>query len=116
MSINIISLEGQLVTPFKQIQKDNIYFGVATYVANINKKNRFIKVLIFDANTFLYDKAKKYLIEQNKGKRMCVTGKLSFDSLDNIQIVANDIEFVDKFIDQNTVADNKVEFDESELP
>lgn len=116
MAINLISLEGQLVSPFKEIQKDNISFCVVTYVAKINKNNRFINVLVFDTNPHLYAKAKKYLIDANKGKRMCITGKVSFDNLDKMQIVANDIEFIDKFADQDTINDNKVEFDESELP
>ncbi len=114
--INNITLEGQLVAPFKQIQKDNIVFGVATYVAKINKNNRFINVLIFDTNIFLYSKAQKYLIEANKGKRMCVAGKVSFDNLDKMQIVANDIDFIDKFVDQDTINENKVQFNENELP
>jgi len=116
MGMNNIVLEGQLVAPFKHIQKNNQSFGVTTYVANINKKNRFIRVIIFDTQAHMFSIAKKYLIEQNKGKRMCVIGKLSFDNLDNLQIVANDIEFLDKFIDENTIQENKVEFDEDELP
>lgn len=116
MGINSICLEGQLVNPFKQIQKENIVFGVATYVAKINKESRFIKILIFNTNTFLYTKAIKYLIEANKGKRMCVVGKVSFDSMSQMQIVASDLEFIDKFLDQDTINDNKVQFDENELP
>lgn len=116
MAINLISLEGQLVSSIKQIQKDSINFGVFSFVTNINKKNRFIKVLIFAQNSFLNEKAQNYIIEANKGKKLCVTGKLSFDSMDNLQILANDIEFIDKYIDQTTIDSNKVVFDENELP
>lgn len=116
MGINSICLEGQLVSPFKQIQKENVNFGVITYVAKLNKNNKFINVLIFNGNLFLYEKAKKYLIDANKGKRLCVAGKVSFDNLDKLQIIANDIDFIDKFVDQDTLDNNKVEFDENELP
>lgn len=114
--INNICLEGRLVTPFKEINKDNTNFGVAVFVAQINKKNKFISLLIFSANAYLYDKAQKRLLEENKGKRLCVSGKIAFDSMENLQIVASDIEFIDKFVDSKTLNENKVVFDENEVP
>ena len=112
--INNICLSGQLVEPARMIDKEGISFAVTTIVLEINQQKRYINVLIFDEH--LKKIAKKYLIEQNKGRRLCVVGKISFSKNGMLQIVAYDISFIDKFQDADSISENKIQFNENETP
>lgn len=112
--INNICLSGQLVAPAKMIDKDGISFAVLVIVLELNQQKRFINVLVFDDH--IKKVVMKYLIEQNKGKRLCVAGKISFDKDNKLQIIAYDISFIDKFQDIDTISENDVKFYEDETP
>ncbi len=112
--INNICMSGQLVAPARIVNTEGISFSVVTIVVELNQKKRFINVLVFDEH--IRKIVDKYLIEQNKGKRLCVCGKVSFDKGDKLQIVAYEISFIDKFVDQVTIQENKIEFAENETP
>jgi len=108
--INNVCLSGQLVAPAKTVSKDNVVFMVATIVIDINQQKKYINLLVFDEH--IQKICEKYFIDANKGKKLCACGKVSFDKLDNMQIVTYDISFLDKFIDSKTVEENKVVFDD----
>lgn len=112
--INNICLSGQLVTPARMVDAEGISFAVATIVVELNRQKRFINILMFDAH--LIEIVKKYLIEQNKGRRFCVSGKIAFDKNDKLQIIAHEISFIDMFSDKQTIDENKIEFTENETP
>ena len=112
--INNICLSGQLVAPARMVDAEGISFAVTTIVLELNQQKRFINILVFDEH--LIKITQKYLIEQNKGKRLCVCGKIAFDKNDKLQIIAYEISFIDKYFDQKTLEENKIEFTENETP
>lgn len=97
--------------PYKNKEKTGIYFPLIVNVQN--GKSGVISIMVFREE--LLNFVKNYVHEGNKGKRISITGKLSFGKENSIVFTANEICFVDFLLSADEYAkrkENEVDFSE----
>lgn len=112
MDINCITLSGRLSASITKHETENCQFGYFSIVTHINKRDIFVRVLLFDEN--LNKSAERFLIKCNFGKRLCISGILSDLKNDGIQVIAKNFFLIDSFADAKKIAEEAVNFCDDE--
>ncbi len=117
MDINSITISGGLASPCKLFETNNTIFSTFGLVTHLNAKSTYINALVF--NMHLRQIVERFMIKSNQGKRACITGVLSGistnDNKNEIQIVVQNIVFIDTFLDNNKLKEEKIAFDDEKL-
>ncbi len=109
--LNVIVIGGYIykgVSDFNYKNKNGvgIYFPL---VVNMGKTTGFINVMIFERDKSLQELARTYIIPENKGKRIIITGSLLLGREDSsgIMVAARDISFTDYLMSAEKAAKEK---------